>query len=185
MNITKQADLAKLFGRSTSWVCKHQTRAVDPMPRDLEGAMAWGKRTALLPSAEPAVAAATTAPAAVPVNNLELQDMALKKARTKKLELEFDLQAEQLLSRDEVEAREVQNAAEFRMIAREYPLRARATIERFVTDAAVVESIMDALKPLAAELLNKADPAQVLKGKSKEEIQAILMQQIEKRLQWI
>lgn len=167
-----------MFDRSTSWVCKHQTRSIDPMPRDIQGATDWGRRLGFL---EPA-GSDTPLLNQAPVSSLEVHDIELKKARTAKLQQELDREAGELLSRREVEAREVQAAAEFRQAACQYPMRARAVIERHVTDPAAVEAIMLGLQPLAADLLNKADPHQVLKGRPLDEVRAILQARIEEIL---
>lgn len=71
-------------------------------------------------------------------------------------------------------------AAEFRHVACEYPLRARAVLERHIVDSALVENIFRDLQPLAAQLLNKADARQVLRGKSRDEIRAVLEEWLEK-----
>lgn len=184
-NNATQTELAALFSRSQQWVSKRQTRTVDPMPRDLAGATEWGRRNGFLPGAVQASApAAAIVPGGLPVNpvavtGLDMADLALKQARVKKIQQEMGLKAGELISRDEIEEREIRAAAEFRVAACEYPSRARSVIERHVSDPAVVECIMTELQPLAADLLNRADPQKVLRGKSKDEIRAVLQAHVD------
>lgn len=178
MNVTKQADLARLFGRSTSWVCKCQKRSVDPMPVDLQGATDWGRRNGYIKPDGTTGNLFTQVQAPQP-GPLEMQELELKRVRTEKLLQDLGREGGQLMPRQEVEERELQAAAEFRMAACAYPSRARAVIERFVPDPAVVESIMAGLQPLAADLLNRADPHQALKGKPVDEVRRVLLARVE------
>jgi hypothetical protein len=163
---TRQNDLARVFGRSQGWVSGAQTRSIDPMPRDMDGAVSWGRRLGLLPAGE-------TAPEGKPREPLfdppatpktgggdfepsakEVEDIRLKSARADLLEMERELREGKLLRKDEVEEREVLAGAHFRQIACDYPLRARVILERHIIDAALVARIVRDLQPLAAELLN-------------------------------
>ena len=182
---TRQVDLAKAFARSQAWVSTMQTRSVDPMPRDMDGALAWGRRLGLLPSP-----ASVTVPEeslvqseSLTVSALELEERRLKSLRADEIQLRLDLQAGRLLRREDVEQRETVNAAEFRHAACEYPLRARAVIERHLPDAVTVDRIMSDLQPLAAELLNRSDPTAALKGKSVEDVRAILLKRVDELCQ--
>lgn len=174
--MSAQRAIAERFARSTSWVCKHQRRAVDPMPRDLPAAIQWGLRLGLL---QPA---GVQAPAPEPARGtVEATDIALKQARTDLLQLQLERQSGALLSRDQVEAREAANAAEFRLAAQQYPLRARAIIERYV-EPGVAAQIMRELEPVAADLLNHADPQGVLKGLPVDQARALLQARVEELL---
>lgn len=44
----KQKDLAAIYRKSVPWVSKMQSRSLDPMPRDLTGAVEWGRRVGYL-----------------------------------------------------------------------------------------------------------------------------------------
>lgn len=174
--MSAQRRIAERFTRSVSWVCKHQRRAVDPMPRDLPGAITWGQRLGLLPEFSvqtPAVASPRAA--------IEEQDLALKRARTSLLERELQIQSGDLLTRAQVEAREAANAAEFRLAAQQFALRARAIVERRV-EPAVVEQIARELEPVAADLLNHADPQGVLTGLSADQAREKLLARMEELL---
>lgn len=175
---TRQSDIAVVFRRSQQWVSQMQTRSIDPMPRDMDAAVAWGRRLGFMPEspvAEPASVPAET----LGVSALELEERRLKSLRADEIQLRLDLQSGRLLRREDVEQRETVNAAEFRHAACEYPLRARAVIERYVTDAALVDRIMSDLQPLAAELLNRSDPTAALRGKTAPEIRAILLRRVD------
>jgi len=176
-----QSDLAKVFGRSQRWVSEMQSRTADPMPKDMEGALAWGKRNGRLPG-EPAPgdspAPAGSAPS-VPLAAIELAEIELKQSRSKLLQYELSLKTGKLLSLEEVEHREVIAASEFRRIACAYPVRVRGVLERHIDQPALVEAIVSELQPLAADLLNATDQRQVLRGKSRDEIRAILMLRVE------
>ncbi len=186
----RQCDLARLFNRSQGWVSGAQTRTIDPMPKDLAGATAWGRRLGLFgapASAAPLFEAAAKSPTVPPPpsGSLELEELRLKGLRADEIEARLDLLSGKLLRREEVEQREIIIAAEFRRAASEYPLRARSAIERHVPDSSVVERIVADLQPLAAELLNRADARQVLKGKSRDEIRAELLAWVEKVMEQI
>lgn len=172
-----QEQLGELFKRSQSWISRRQHDAGDPMPRDLAGAADWGRRRGF-------IAVQTSAPAGpAPMPANVVAEVALKDMRREKLSLEVREKRGDLVSREEVEAREIQACAEFRQAAEDYPRKARAIIERFVPDAAVVEKIFAELQPLAAELLNKADPVQVLAAISKDEARAALIARVDEILQ--
>jgi hypothetical protein len=162
-----------LFGRSQPWVSKRQSRADDPMPRDLAGAREWGIRQGLL-SVDGSLQ--FEAPAPSPVVQA---DMELKTARTEKLQMEIALKRGDLLKKEDVERHRLATAAEFRRAACDYPGRARTVLDRFISDASTVESIMRGLEPIAGELLNRADPKQLLKASSKEDVRAALQARVE------
>lgn len=185
-----QSVFARLFGRSQAWVSNAQTRAIDPMPRDLDAARAWGLRLGILGATSAASPAPVSAPSLFaaptpPSTSIELEELRLKSARADVLELKRDLETGKLLRVEVVEQREVAIAADFRHSACEYPLRARATLERHIPDAALVDRILADLQPLAAELLNKSDARQVLAGKTRDEIRAALNAWIEKVMEAI
>lgn len=181
-----QKELADLFTKSQQWVSKYQKRASDPMPRDLVGATAWGQRNGYLAAAVArAPAPSSIVPGGLPLVEPSRQDQAeiqLKELRAKKIQQEIAERGGDLISRAEVEEREVRMASEFRIAACEYPARARSTIERHVADVAVVDKIMEELQPLAADLLNRADPQKALKGKTRDEIRQILIGHVEELL---
>jgi len=166
-----QTELGRLFGRTQQWASKQQRRTDDPLPGDLEGAQAWAVRHGIIPASGPA----SSAPALTPQGELA-------KAKTEETLLKIGERRGALLPREEIEAREIQAAAEFRLAAVEYPRRARAIVERYITDASIVERIFAELEPLAAELLNKADPAGALKTHSRDEVRQALQARVEEIL---
>lgn len=174
MERATQKQLTELFGKSQSWISRRQTDDHDPMPRDLAGAEAWGKRRQLIGQASSAPAGELPATAAA--------DVRLKNAREQKLLLETGQLSGQLVSLADVEAREQTQAAEFRRVACEMPRRARVIIERHVQDAAVSAAIYADLEPLAAELLNAADPLQALRGLSIDDARVVLLARVEELL---
>ena len=181
-----QATLARLFQKSQAWVSNMRNRTIDPMPCDLAGATAWGCRLGLLGASVAAGAIVAGAPAVsdAPLfstpsahgvtSSLEIEELRLKSARADLLETEHDLRTGKLMRVAEVEQRETAIAAEFRHCACEYPLRARAILERLIPDGALVDRIVVELQQLAAELLNKADARGALRGKTRGEIRAAL-----------
>jgi hypothetical protein len=179
MKKTKQGSLAGLFGKSQQWVSKMQNRPNDPMPRDQAGAREWGIRQGLLP-ADGSLQFETPAPSPV-----VQADMELKSARTEKLLIEIALKRGDLLRKEDVERQRAVSAASFRRAACDYPARARPILERFVTDATTIESIMRGLEPIAGELLNCADPRQMLKTQSKEEVRAALLARVDEIMQCV
>lgn len=177
MERATQKQLTELFGKSQSWISRRQTDDHDPMPRDLAGAEAWGKRRQLIGQAAPAPAAELPATAAA--------DVRLKNAREEKLRLETGQLSGQLISLADVEAREIQQASELRRMVCEFARRARVVVERHVLDAEVSAAIYADLEPLAAELLNTADPQQVLKDLSIDQARAVLNANTEELLKWL
>lgn len=176
---TVQATIAQMFGRSQSWVSKQQTAASDPMPRDLAGATDWGRRHGCLPlDSEPLLAA----PAAA-TGGVAHEDAMLKSARRQMIELELAKRSGRLVSIEEVEERELAMAVEFRHAAIEFPSRVRAILDRLVDDPARVVRIYDEMKPLAAELLNRADPQHLMKTMSKDDVRAMLLRRVDELLE--
>jgi hypothetical protein len=167
-----QKQLGDLFRRSQSWISKRQAQTTDPMPPDLAGAMEWGKRNGLL--VEEGIAPSTPAPA-----GLDVADLELKQARRAKIQFELDRDAGRYVAIEDVETRALQTAAEFRLVACQYPARARSIIERHVPEASTVDAIMQDLQPLAADLLNGADPKGLVTVKSKDEVREILLKRVE------
>ena len=180
-----QAELGKVFGHSQNWVSKQQRRHDDPMPKDLAGARAWGIRNKLL--ADPAAPDQADAPllqaqtSAVPsgLSERDAADITLKQRRADLLEIERQAKTGELVPRDEMIRRETVMAAEFRRMACDFALRARAVLDRHLHDAEVKERIMADFQPIAAEVFNHADPHQVLKGRPLEELRAILLDHVE------
>lgn len=167
MERATQVELAKLFGRSQSWICKQQTLSTDPMPRDLAGASDWGQHRGFLAPAAPLM------PAALPA--IAQADLDLKKAKIERLGIDIAFEQGRLVPLDEVEQREVQMCSEFRRIACEYPRAARLVIERHVIDPVTVEKIVADLLPMAGDLLNsKAASAFLRLGKTLMEIRMML-----------
>lgn len=175
MEHATQGQLAQLFGRSQSWVSRRQGDSTDPMPKDLAGAEAWGKRRGLigqaLPPASPEQLPATAA-----------ADVQLKTLRGEKLRLETQRMAGALIPAEEVEAREIQRAATFRRMACDFPRKTRAIMERHGVDAELAGRVYQDLEQLVVELLNEADPGAALKGLPIEEARAVLLAQVEETL---
>lgn len=146
------------------------------MPRDLDGATAWGIRLGLI--SQTSAQASRLEPrneAPRQSSAIELEELRLKSARADMISLDLDLKSGRLIRLEDVEQRELANAAEFRRVACEYPSRARAIIERHVHDGALVDRIIGDLQPLAGELLNKSDIRKILDGKTPAERRSLLI----------
>jgi hypothetical protein len=180
--IATQTELAKLFGRSQTWVSRRQSLAVDPMPRDLAGAEDWGKRHGLLAggvapsSAELPTAASPALPAP---SAMTVAEVSLKDVRRRQIELDIAIKAGDVVPRETVEAQQVSLAVEFRKTAADMSLRIRPVLERHIADAGIVASIVKDIEALVTELMNKADSHQVLRGKTVDEVRTILTARIE------
>lgn len=173
-----QGEIAVLFGRKQSWVSKRQTRTLDPLPRDMAGAIAWGKRNGLLGDG--------TSPAASrPMDAIESADLALKQARLRQIQQEVAVASGDLRPRDEVEWEERRHGNTFRIAVCSFPFQARPILERHVFTPATVEAIMKELEPLAAELLNKRQAEEAIEGMTKQAARAMLEQHVEDLLKWI
>lgn len=176
MGMVSQADLGRLFGRTQQWVSKQQSRPHDPMPRDLAGAQEWGGRHGLL----------TTAGQPGPSSSMPARDeasIALQRAREEEIRLRIGEKAGDLMPRLDVEGLLIKQAADFRLVACEYPRKARSIIERHGIDPITVAAIYADLDGLAAELLNRADPGQNLRGRSRDDVRAILTAKMERVLE--
>lgn len=175
-----QREIARYLGRSQSWVSKRVARELDPLPTsDLVAVQAWAARHGAPPAVAGDAPPQTSAADWPAGDTLDAADIRLKQAREAKLRAELESMTGALVPRTEVEERELLIASEFRRVAVDYPLRARSILERYIQDPDLIARVVSDLEPLAAEFLNRADARRILKGKTPDEMRAILHRHVE------